>query len=165
MQFPRYCFHQGFWPCEEFIFGLWVLHFCSLRLSEAIWNQSLGNHWFRLWLVTCSQQSHYLNQCWFVLNWTVRNKIQWNTLQTFHSRIWISKRLQNGDHFVYVSMCWNKPGLVPVSACASCGISVSHWGPDKKERERLSLSAFLRTEDTGVHIVHISRVIITYTLE
>ena len=33
------------------------------------------------------------------------------------------------------------------------------------ERERLSLSAFLRTEDIGVHIVHISRVIITYTLE
>ena len=34
-----------------------------------------------------------------------------------------------------------------------------------KERERLSLSAFLRTEDIGVHIVHISRLIITYTLE
>ena len=33
------------------------------------------------------------------------------------------------------------------------------------ERERLSLSAFLGTEDIGVHIVHISRVIITYTLE
>ena len=33
------------------------------------------------------------------------------------------------------------------------------------ERERLSLSAFLRTEDIGVHIVHISRLIITYTLE
>ena len=38
-------------------------------------------------------------------------------------------------------------------------------GPDKRERERLSLSAFLRTEDIGVHIVHISRLIITYTLE
>ena len=34
-----------------------------------------------------------------------------------------------------------------------------------KERERLNLSAFLRTEDIGVHIVHISCVIITYTLE
>ena len=30
-------------------------------------------------------------------------------------------------------------------------------------RERLSLSAFWGTEDIGVHIVHISRVIITYT--
>ena len=33
------------------------------------------------------------------------------------------------------------------------------------EREILSLSAFLGTEDIRVHIVHISRVIITYTLE
>ena len=35
----------------------------------------------------------------------------------------------------------------------------------ERERERLSLSAFLRTEDIMVHIVHISRLIITYTLE
>ena len=34
-----------------------------------------------------------------------------------------------------------------------------------RKRERLSLSAFLGTEDTEVHIVHISRIIITYTLE
>ena len=34
-----------------------------------------------------------------------------------------------------------------------------------RERERLSLSAFFRTEDIGVHIVHVSRLIITYTLE
>ena len=34
-----------------------------------------------------------------------------------------------------------------------------------RERERFSLSAFLRTEDIGVHIVHISRLIITYTME
>ena len=34
-----------------------------------------------------------------------------------------------------------------------------------RERERFSLSTFLRTEDIRVHIVHISRLIITYTLE
>ena len=39
------------------------------------------------------------------------------------------------------------------------------WHPTGHKRERLSLSAFLRTEDIGVHIVHISRLIITYTLE
>ena len=42
-----------------------------------------------------------------------------------------------------------------------CGTEV--WR--ERERERLSLSAFLGTEDIGVRIVHISRVIITYTLE
>ena len=35
----------------------------------------------------------------------------------------------------------------------------------EREREILSLSAFLGTEDIGVHIVHISRIIITYILE
>ena len=33
------------------------------------------------------------------------------------------------------------------------------------ERERLSLSAFLETEDIGIHIVHMPLLIITYTLE
>ena len=36
---------------------------------------------------------------------------------------------------------------------------------NQRERERLSLSAFLRTEDIRVHIVHISHLIITYILE
>ena len=46
------------------------------------------------------------------------------------------------------------------------GISYSVVAREKeRERERLSLSAFLRTEDIGVHMVHISRLIMTYTLE
>ena len=36
---------------------------------------------------------------------------------------------------------------------------------EKNRRERLSLSAFLGTEDIAVHIVHISCLIITFTLE
>ena len=44
-------------------------------------------------------------------------------------------------------------------------VQVMAWCHQARERERLSLSAFLRTEDIGVHIVHISRLIITYTLE
>ena len=34
-----------------------------------------------------------------------------------------------------------------------------------EKRQRLSLSAFWGTEDIGVHIVHVSRVIMTYALE
>ena len=36
-----------------------------------------GQHWFRQWLVTYSAPSHYLNQCWVVVNWTLRKNLQW----------------------------------------------------------------------------------------
>ena len=42
--------------------------------------------------------------CWVIVNWTLRNKLQWNLNQndkTFHSRKCIWKfRLSNGGHFV-----------------------------------------------------------------
>ena len=44
-----------------------VLHIC---VSES------GQHW--LWLVAYSGPSHYLNQCWIIVNWTLMNKIQLN---------------------------------------------------------------------------------------
>ena len=46
-----------------------VTHICVVEL---------GHHWFRQWLVACSALSHYLNQCWNIVNWTFRNKLQWN---------------------------------------------------------------------------------------
>ena len=52
-----------------------------------------------------------------------------------------------------------------ISSCHFSEINTSISLKVSRERERLSLSAFLRTEDIGVHIVHISRLIITYTLE
>ena len=36
-----------------------------------------GEHWFRSWLVAYLAPSHYLNQCWVIINWTPRNKLQW----------------------------------------------------------------------------------------
>ena len=40
----------------------------------------MSNHqyWFRLWLVTYPLPSHCLNQCCFIFNGTLRNKLQWN---------------------------------------------------------------------------------------
>ena len=55
---------------------------------------NLGRHWLRLWLVACLAPSHYLNQCWNIVNWTLRNKLQWNfnrNSQHFHSRKFVSK--------------------------------------------------------------------------
>ena len=36
------------------------------------------NHWFRLWLGAWMVPSHYLNQWWDIVNWTVGNQHQWN---------------------------------------------------------------------------------------
>ena len=38
-----------------------------------------GQHWFSEWLVAYSAPSHYLNQCWLIVNWTLKNKLQRNS--------------------------------------------------------------------------------------
>ena len=56
--------------------------FDSLRLNVAyICESKLGHHWFKQWLNTCSLPSHYLNQCWIIVKWTLANKFQWNLSQ------------------------------------------------------------------------------------
>ena len=38
----------------------------------------VNHHRFRKWIVAWTAPSHYLNQCWNIVNWTLRNKLQWN---------------------------------------------------------------------------------------
>ena len=40
---------------------------------------SLLTHLPLVRLVACSVPSHYPNQCWLIVNWTLRNKLQWNS--------------------------------------------------------------------------------------
>ena len=40
--------------------------------------RQINHHWFREWLVAWTALSHSLNQCWNIVNWTHRNKLQWN---------------------------------------------------------------------------------------
>ena len=47
----------------------WVMHLCLCKLNIIL---------FQIWLVAWSTPSHYLNQCWNIANWTLRNKLQWN---------------------------------------------------------------------------------------
>ena len=75
-----------------------VLHIC---VSES------GQHWFRQWLVAHSAPSHYLNQCWVIVNWTIsmlRRTSQWNFNQNtkllIHEKCIWNHRLRNGGHFV-----------------------------------------------------------------
>ena len=52
-------------------------------------DSELGQHWFMYWLVTCSAQSYHLNQRWLIDNWTLGNKLWWNS--HWHSIIFIQK--------------------------------------------------------------------------
>ena len=43
--------------------------------------QWTNRHWFRQWLVAWSAPSHYLNQCWNIVDSILRIKLQWNPRQ------------------------------------------------------------------------------------
>ena len=62
----------------------------------------LENHLFRSCLLACLAPSHYLNHCWFVVNSTPRNQIQWNfnRIKKSSTKVRLKYRLQNGHHFV-----------------------------------------------------------------
>ena len=66
-----------------------------------------------------------------------------------------------------ISKFFSQENTIACNHCSDIFFSNnSSWCREReREREILSLSAFWGTEDIGVHIVHISRVIITYTLE
>ena len=52
----------------------------------------------------CSAPSHYLNQCSLIVNWTPRNKLQWNLNQNpiifIQENAFENVVCQNGGHFV-----------------------------------------------------------------
>ena len=52
--------------------------FNSLRPSDAYMRRETNHHWFRYWLVAWTAPSHYLNSCWNIVNWILRNKFPWN---------------------------------------------------------------------------------------
>ena len=85
-------------PWRQMVLTHWVQ--VTIKLSQ---------HLFRQRLVAWPAPSHYLNQCWNIVNWTLGNKFQWNFHQ--NTAIFISRKciwkccLVNGGHFVSASMC------------------------------------------------------------
>ena len=53
----------------------------NLPLVPHIYVDKLIRNCFRQWLFACSAPSHYLNQCWLVVNRTLSTKLQWNSNQ------------------------------------------------------------------------------------
>ena len=95
--------------------------------------------------------------------------VKWNTrphgLFALPAAVHVWERTCHLKHCNYVIFTSNTDEIVK-KYCSYMSLSLPANIPlRERERERLSLSAFLRTEDIGVHIVHISRLIITYILE
>ena len=84
--------------------------FTHFPLEPHICASESGQHWFRQWLVAYSAPSHYLKQCWVIVNWTLRNKLQWNFNQNIkrfiHKKSIWKYCLRNGSHLVKGEMSW-----------------------------------------------------------
>ena len=58
-------------------------------------------------MVQCLAPSHYLNQCWIIVSWTLRDRLQWNLkihqfcFRKMHLKIFSA----DVSHFVQASMC------------------------------------------------------------
>ena len=76
------CKGRYFWDIQIclMIFFFALLSKCRLTHPPVphICVSELGQRWFRQWLVACSAPSHYLDQCWVIVNCILRNKPQWN---------------------------------------------------------------------------------------
>ena len=66
---------------------LWVDELICQGWVTSICINKLNHHWFRWWLGAEQAPSHYLNQCWLIVNWPLRN--------TFQSNINQNKAIQN----------------------------------------------------------------------
>ena len=100
--------------------------------------QETIQHCFRQWLVAWPAPSHYLNQCWDVVNWTLRNKLQWN----FHRNSYLFIQENAFENVVWkMTAIFSRPQCVnslwPSNAtwcCRSGPItcmrieSLTHWG-------------------------------------
>ena len=86
-----------------------------------------GQRWFKWWLVVYSAPTHYLKQCWVIVNWTLRKKNPWifsqNTKFFIHKKIIWKYRLRKGGHFVQGSELkqWGKRGYIPIHVCQYLG--------------------------------------------
>ena len=105
------------WP---FCLSLNVLLVNSLRSSDAYMRWWSNHHWFRKWLVAWSTPSHYLNQCWNIVNWTPRNKLQWNINQ--NSYIFIQEN-------PFANVIWKMAAILSQPQCVKDNgcVQLSSW--------------------------------------
>ena len=95
-----------------------------------------SHHCFRWWPVAWSPSSNYVNQCWNIVNWTIRNQLQWNINQNAY--IFIHENALENVVWKMVAIfsrpqCVKKPGHVEYCiskwVCFSDPAVVTWWNP------------------------------------
>ena len=94
------------WPIKALLNSSHMSQVNSLRPSDTHVSK-LGYHWFRKMVVTCLVPSHYLNQCWLIVNHISGKIFQWTLNQIWSISISDDSivKKQYGNHFVSTSMC------------------------------------------------------------
>ena len=91
--------------CLALVYGLFPV--LTHRGQETLICVTKGGHqWFGYWLGAKQAPSHYLNQCWITVNWTLANISQWN-FDNFNNFHWIKCiwkwHMRNGSHLASAS--------------------------------------------------------------
>ena len=93
IKFHTFSFKKMHWKMSAILsrprcFMITSAHLTHLPRVPHICVSELCQHWFRWWLVAWSVPSHYLNQCWLIVSWTLTNKFQldlnWNVKLFLH---------------------------------------------------------------------------------
>ena len=98
-----------------FLQFLWIL----ILLYEFLHIKNYSTHWRRVTHICVGNltiigsdnglsPSHYLNQCWNIVNWTLRNKLQWNINR--NSYIFIQEN-------AFKNIIWKKAAILSRPRC------------------------------------------------
>ena len=96
-----------------------IIWFNSPRPSDAYMINWIRPSLVPVTLVFCSAPSHYVNRCWLIVHWALKNQLQWNYNE-------------NSGHFVSAPMCsWWRHQMETLSASlVLCGKFTGHrWIP------------------------------------
>ena len=114
---------------------------CSYPLTETEWRymcQWTNHHWFRWGLLAWLVPSRYLYQCWNIVNWILRNTLQWNFNQnifcfiqenTFESIVCeMAAILSRGNWVKLMTLCtYGTCSQLNWWPCVHMGPAVSHY--------------------------------------
>ena len=92
----------------------------SLSPSDTYMHHQASHHCFRKWLVTLPAPYHYLNQCWNIVNWTIRMKLHHKCYQTLY--IFIQENVSKYIIWTMATLLSQPQCVKKIDYLVTCGI-------------------------------------------